>query len=312
MEENREIGGAAGLNQDSEPVMPPARLNGENPPEYTAEPVSEQKWEPEKKPGPASPMPSESRAKNTEPIGFWGFLLMLVILAIPVVNLIALIRWSFSKDVNVNKKNLSRVILLLGILAFAFYLAAPRLVQSMSASAQEPSAWAEEEINRALEVGILDEEDAAYYVQEITREEMVELAVRVYETSVDATAKQMEPNPFSDTQNPAILKAAQLNIISSSGAGATEFRPMGPVDRQTMAVILLSTAKSARPDIAWDTAVKADFSDASEIDGWAVEAMHFAFNQNIYAAHENNILPHLLITREEAIVCAERLYELSV
>lgn len=255
---------------------------------------------------------SDNNSNNSLPMDFWNFLLMLIILAIPVINFIALIRWSISKNININKRNLSRAILLLVILALVFYLSAPHLVKSIFTTTDQPSTWAKTEITEALELGLIDEEAAAYYSQEITREEMVELAVRAYEKTMNATAKQMSPNPFSDTNNIAVLKAAQLNIISSSASSVTEFRPLSPVDRQTMAVILLNTAKAARPNIEWKIADKTVFTDAAEIDNWAIGAIHFAFNHNIIKAHDNHIAPHILVNREEAIVCIKRLYKLTI
>ena len=43
------------------------------------------------------------------------YLLILLILAIPVVNIIAILKWSFSKGININKRNFARATLILSI-----------------------------------------------------------------------------------------------------------------------------------------------------------------------------------------------------
>lgn len=54
----------------------------------------------------------------TKPVGIGGFIGMIVLLFIPLVNFIMLLVWSFSSSVNVNKKNLARAILLLYIIFY--------------------------------------------------------------------------------------------------------------------------------------------------------------------------------------------------
>ena len=56
----------------------------------------------------------------TKPVGIGGFIGMIILLMLPLVNFIMLLVWAFSSSVNVNKKNLARAILLLYII---FYVA---------------------------------------------------------------------------------------------------------------------------------------------------------------------------------------------
>lgn len=70
---------------------------------------------------------------DTEPITVGGYLLMLLILCIPVVNLVVLLLWAFGKNGNVNRRNFSRaalvyvaigIVLSIGALVFVIGVAA--------------------------------------------------------------------------------------------------------------------------------------------------------------------------------------------
>ncbi len=255
---------------------------------------------------------NSNNTKDMGPLGFFSYLFILVILAIPVVNIIALIRWSIGRGINVNKRNLARAILCLSLIPLLAYFAGPFLISSMSAEDIGPSQWARGEIELAETYGLIAETSGSNYLVEITREEMIELAVKVYETSRGITAKPIENNPFSDSENENVLKAANLGIVSYTPEQVSEFRPAGVVTRQDMAVILLRTAEAAKPDGKWDAEEKAAFADKAEIADWAQEAINFAFNHEIIKAHENNIAPKLVISREEGVVCAKRVYEMII
>ena len=57
--------------------------------------------------------PNEKNEQNNnrenKPLSLFEALLLLIILAIPLINILFLLRWSFRKGVNRNKKNIARI-----------------------------------------------------------------------------------------------------------------------------------------------------------------------------------------------------------
>ena len=87
------------------------------------------------------------------------------------------------------------------------------------------SPWAGNELGKADEYGLIpDILKGADMTKPITREEFASLAVVLYEKTTDKKASPASPNPFTDTNNPEILKAFQLGI--TKGTSATTFSPM--------------------------------------------------------------------------------------
>lgn len=56
--------------------------------------------------------PVQENAHFKEPLTFSNYLLMFFVVAIPVVNLVFLLIWAFSKKENINRKNFSRAALI--------------------------------------------------------------------------------------------------------------------------------------------------------------------------------------------------------
>ena len=89
--------------------------------------------------------------------------------------------------------------------------------------------WHVEEVNTAKKENLVTDKVMSEFPKDITREEFCELAVLLYEkmTGTKATAAA---NPFTDTNNPEILKAYNLNIVGGVGDG--KFAPNNRVTRQ--------------------------------------------------------------------------------
>ena len=64
---------------------------------------------------------SENPLKRPLSIGDWVIIFFLT--SIPVVGFVLIIYWSFSDDVNINKKNFSKAILLLMVIFFGLIIA---------------------------------------------------------------------------------------------------------------------------------------------------------------------------------------------
>jgi hypothetical protein len=55
-------------------------------------------------------------------VGVGGFLGMILLQCVPILNIILLFKWSFGRTVNLNRKNLARAILILWILSILIFV----------------------------------------------------------------------------------------------------------------------------------------------------------------------------------------------
>ena len=105
------------------------------------------------------------------------------------------------------------------------------------------STWAENEVKKALEIGIVPDEIKDDYTKKITRGEFCKLAVNTY---IKKTGNEIEKDiesPFSDADDVYISNAAKLNIVSGIGDGL--FAPDKEITRQEAAVMLVNLANAA-------------------------------------------------------------------
>lgn len=166
------------------------------------------------------------------------------------------------------------------------------------------SPWAIEELDRAVNKGLLIDDIKSNMKEIITREEFSSLMVNFYEK---ATNNLIEPfvSPFSDTINPEVLKAFKLGIVS--GYRDKTFRPRNPITRQDVAVVTLRTLKIINPSL--DTSIYP--TDNSEgIKDYAFDSMMFLNQKNLFKGDENAKLnPLQQITREESVLLVLRAYD---
>lgn len=72
--------------------------------------------------------------------------------------------------------------------------------------------------------------------ENITRAQFAALAVELYEEMTNQVADLPKTNPFKDTEDPAVLKAYRLEIVS--GISEDEFDPDGLITREQAATML--------------------------------------------------------------------------
>lgn len=173
-----------------------------------------------------------------------------------------------------------------------------------------PSSWAAAEIDKAKEAGLTVDTLLSAYNKPITRAEFSELVVKLYEKATGKVITPVTPNPFTDTQSEAVLKAYAVGIIN--GVSADKFAPNANVTRQEMAVMLQRELKAA--DAEGQYVVGEDFTtvfaDESAIASWAIDAVRF-MNQSgiINGVGEGKIDPKGNATREQAMLMVYRDYE---
>ncbi|MGI6577194.1 MAG: S-layer homology domain-containing protein [Eubacteriales bacterium] len=133
------------------------------------------------------------------------------------------------------------------------------------------SNWATPELQRAAEAGLIPESlKGADMTKPITREEFAEVVLLMYQKASGITdTKPYTPNPFTDTQNPQILKAYQLGIVK--GMSTTTFEPKRLINREQVAAMLVRAIKLIAPDADYSTAGAPTFTDQADISGWALE-----------------------------------------
>ena len=100
------------------------------PEEVAAAPVSKAVEEVIEKPGKKEEKTVIAETKivksvpKTKPLGVFAFIWMLILMAIPVVNIVMVFIWAFGKNKNVNKKNYSWAVIILSIIVIAGAVAA--------------------------------------------------------------------------------------------------------------------------------------------------------------------------------------------
>ncbi len=173
------------------------------------------------------------------------------------------------------------------------------------------SGWAAPEVNKAKDENLVTDKVMAEFPKDITREEFCELAVLLYEKMTGKKAEPAAANPFSDTNNPEILKAYNLKIVGGVGEG--KFAPNNKVTRQEISVMLLRTLQAVMPNVVTTAEFRDKFNDESDIAPWALEAVKFMNGNGVLngsAAGDGTayILPKGNTTREQAILLVLRVY----
>jgi len=185
---------------------------------------------------------------------------------------------------------------------------------------QKSSDWAKPELEKAEKHDmipvILQGKDLT---KPITREEFAELAVLLYEKTAGKTASPVSPNPFTDTNNPQILKAYAIGI--TSGTSATTFSPQVLINREQCAAMLYRAIKAINPNANYSITGVKNFPDQKYISEWAVEATKFMFKTGIITGDPGgNFMPKAttsaqqaegygMATREAAVLMTVRSYE---
>jgi len=175
------------------------------------------------------------------------------------------------------------------------------------------SSWATGELKKADDAGLID------LTKPITREEFCELALLLYEKSTGKSPAPASSNPFTDTNNPQILKAFALGI--TQGTSATTFSPQVLINREQCATMLFRTIKAIHPDGDYSIVGIKDFPDQKDISSFAVEGTKFMSKLGIIKGDSNgNFMPKAttpaqtaasygMATREAALLMGVRTYD---
>ena len=170
------------------------------------------------------------------------------------------------------------------------------------------SSWAEPELDKALQYGLITDSIKDNMSRAITREELAELAVRLYELCTKTSAVPITPNPFKDCNSQEVLKANKLEIIK--GITNDTFDPKSSTKREQLASILTRTIKAISPGADFSTAGAPVFNDAARISSWAQNDVNFMAKNDFIKGSNNSFDPQGITTREQAVLIAARIYEI--
>ena len=172
--------------------------------------------------------------------------------------------------------------------------------------AEQPSAWAAEQVNTAIAMGLAPTDLQARYTDDIMRVEFCKLIITFYEgykgyINVDKT-------PFIDTDDIYIKKAAKLGIVY--GDGEDRFAPRDTLTREEAAVILARLAEIAGAEFTYEELAEGDapFADSDDISDWAIGLVGQICAAGIMQGNNGNFAPKEPFTVEEGIVTIVRLY----
>ena len=168
----------------------------------------------------------------------------------------------------------------------------------------EPSSWAQAEVERAVEAGIVPENLRGAYTQAATRAEFCALAVGLYET---VTGEEItERAEFTDTTDVNVQKMAGLGIVNGMGEG--RFEPDSPLTREQAAALLSRLADSIGKPLA---ASAPSFADNGSISGWAKDAVGQMQASGVMGGVGSNTFdPSGTYTREQSMITMLRMYEI--
>ena len=169
------------------------------------------------------------------------------------------------------------------------------------------SKWAVGELDKALKLDFITNAIRDDMTSNVSREEFSEVLMKMY---VKATGKTVSYSDtfFSDTENPEVLKAAELGIVTGNGYG--QFKPNDFVTRQEICTMIYRAMKLLRSDSNFNISDVDRFGDQDSIDQWALEPMKYMYKNGILKGNGyGKIDPKGNSSREVATILILRTYE---
>lgn len=161
------------------------------------------------------------------------------------------------------------------------------------------SSYAKSDIDKADGLGLIPASlKGTDLTKPITREEFTELTLVLYEKSTGIKTTPVSPNPFTDTDNPEILKAYKAGI--AKGMSATTYKPNDLINREQVAAILLRAIKVMAPNGNYSSVGAPIFKDQKEISDWALESVLVISRMGIIAGSDGKFMPRATTTVQQA------------
>jgi len=169
-------------------------------------------------------------------------------------------------------------------------------------SGGNPSGWAQADVNRAINLGLVPQSLRSSYTNNMSRAEFALLAVTLYEKERGTIGGR---SYFTDTNDVNVQKAAAIGVVT--GVGNNRFDPNGRVTREQAAVMLERLATAVGRPLPYHGAPT--FSDDRNTSTWAFIAIGCMQSTGIMTGTGNNMFsPKGPYTREQSIVTILRTY----
>lgn len=185
-----------------------------------------------------------------------------------------------------------------------FYtLDASGVTKVRSGSYEQPSGWAAEYVERAIDARIVPYNLRSNYTQPITRAEFCALAVALCETfNGGALPGRLH---FVDTDDPNVEKMGALHVVE--GVGFNYFLPNNKITREEAATMLFRLAEVLHKPIPGKAPT---FSDNGRISDWAINEVGSIQASGIMNGVGNNRFdPQGNYTREQSITTMIRMLD---
>lgn len=173
-----------------------------------------------------------------------------------------------------------------------------------------PSDWAKDNIDFAVDSGILKRYFAVDFQSDITREEMCQIIDKfLFKAKPDYINTKISSDEFKDTDDRSILRLKQIGIVC--GKSDAEFCPYEYITREEAAAFFARLAQYVNADSKSGNE-KADYADRNEISDWASENIDYLFSNNLMTGDDKGYFnPKSNITKEEIITVIVRIAENS-
>ncbi len=167
------------------------------------------------------------------------------------------------------------------------------------------SDWAKEEIFEARNAGLYTEamlkDDFTKYT---TREEFSDLVMKLFYKLGGRV--ETSKNPFTDTNNPEIIKAYNAGIIN--GVSEDKFDPYTYITREQFCTLIVRTLKATSINYDSDVKLQKDYVDINMVSPWAMDSVRILNGHKIMNGDGTNLYPKDRITKEMALVMLYRVY----
>jgi len=177
-----------------------------------------------------------------------------------------------------------------------------RYIEHRAAWFSGPSNWAAEQVQTAIDLGLVPAHLQSGFTSAATRAEFAAMVVALYENQRGEITGRVE---FIDTNDEAVRKAAYIDVVQGVGGG--RFAPSNRLTREQAAVMLDRLADvldRPLPDHA------GTFSDMNDVSYWAETAVGRVQSADImHGVGENRFSPRGQYTREQSIVTILRLFQ---
>lgn len=188
--------------------------------------------------------------------------------------------------------------------SYPFTVTVPPVYASNNA---QVSNWAKDQVNETISIGLTADGLGSDYRLGITRGQFAAMAVKLYEAMSGEKIAPAAENPFTDTNDPDILRAAAAGFVYGVNEAGDVYAPDTELNREQLATMLsrVYTKLGGQIPAAGATA----FGDDGQISSWARDAVAFMSGRSIVTGDGGSFSPKGTATIEQALSIALRMYK---